>query len=180
MTGLQTFIGNYILKSKLRENRNVLRLLPINRVKSICVLVDLQGLVSHKELMEAEQTLKQYIPHVDIISYYNGKELPRDFTGMKYFFLDNRDITLIQIPKEKQISDFLEKKYDVVMLFNPGQKFPLNYLSAVLNSKLKIGMNSSFNNHGVDFQLLIKDERLNHFIDVTLNYLKQINQNQDL
>ncbi|MCF8232221.1 MAG: hypothetical protein K9J27_08535 [Bacteroidales bacterium] len=180
MTVLQTFIGNYILKNKRRESDNALRLLPIDRIKSICLLVDLKGLKNHRELIEAEQKLKQYIPNIDIIAYHNGKDLPQDFTGMKYFFLDNRDISLVHIPKAKKISEFLEKTYDVVMLFNPGQEFPLNYLSAVFNSKLKIGLNSSINAHCIDFQLLMKNEQLSHFIDVALNYLKQINQNQVL
>lgn len=180
MLGIQAFIGDYVLKSKSRATKKKAELLNIYQAERICVLVDLLSTKSHKELVHTEELLKQYVKEVDIITYSNSKMLPEEFTGSKYYFLDKRDLNIFRIPKQASITEFLKKKYDILLLFNPGHHLPLYYLSASINSRLKIGEQNHLKSQVIEFELNLKKQQLFHFIETVVSYLKKINQNNSL
>lgn len=180
MLGIHAFIGDYILKNKSQKVKRKAELLNIYQVESICVLVDLLSIKGHEELVQTEKFLKQYVPAVDIITYSNSKVLPEKFTGSKYYFLDNRDLNMFRIPKQDSIAEFLKKKYDVLLLYNPGRHLPLYYLSASINSRLKIGEKDHLKSQVIEFEMNIKKQQLFHFIETVVSYLEKINQNNGL
>lgn len=177
MLGIQEFIGDYILKNKSQTAKRKAELLNIYQTKRICVLVDLLSIKGHEELVQTEKLLKKYVKEVDIITYSNSKMLPEQFTGSKYYFLDNRDLNIFRLPKQASITEFLKKKYDVLLLFNPGRHLPLYYLSASINSRLKIGEQNHLKSQVIEFELTLKKQQLFHFIETTVSYLEKINQN---
>ncbi len=177
MADIQTFIGYYVLKNKVRATKRQAKILNIKEVGSICVLVDLTGIDSHEELSRAEEMLSGCVDDVDIVIFTKSKEMSEDLIGRRFYVLNRRDLNFLNIPKKEGISQLAGKQYDVMLLFNPGEYFPLNYLAVTLQSKLKISMNDQLKLPFIEFNLHINEQRLNHFIQVALDYLNQINKN---
>lgn len=155
-------------------------LLNIKQVRSICVLVDLSFIEGHRELVQTLEKLLGSVDNVDIIVYSDTKTLPENFTGTRFNFLINKDLNLFRIPRKDVIAEWRDNSYDVLLVFNPGGQFPLYYLAAELDARLKIGMNELTNPNLIEFNIDVEKQSLDHFTDVAISYLNQINQNQSL
>lgn len=113
---------------------------------------------------------------VDLVCYFDNHELPLEFTGGAYHYLDKRDMNVLQIPKTGSIKNLLDNSYDLMLLYNPGGHFALYYLSAILASKFRIGDNDHGKRSVIEFRLVVQKQQLQHFIQVAINYLKHINK----
>ena len=180
MTGIQTLIGNYVLKWKIQAKKRSAELMNIKQVGNICLLVDHSFIENHRELDQAREKLSDFVENVDIIIYSNNKSLPQEYTGSRYNFLINKDLNFFKIPKKEVTGEWRGLGYDVLLVFNPGSQFPLHYLTAELKARLKIGMNELTNPNLIEFNINVKKQSLNHFIDVAISYLNQINKKQRL
>lgn len=176
MAGIQRFIEGYLLKKHIRETERSAHLLNIEQVDNICLLVDLEGVDGPEELRTAHEALLQGGKKVDLVCYFDNHELPLEFTGGAYHYLDKRDMNVLQIPKTGSIKNLLDNSYDLMLLYNPGGHFALYYLSAILDSKLRIGDNDHGKRSVIEFRLVVQKQQLQHFIQVAINYLKHINK----
>ncbi|MGA1978029.1 MAG: hypothetical protein ABSG89_09275 [Bacteroidales bacterium] len=171
-------IGNSILKKKLAKNSRKVSFSNLSNVRSIGVVWDASKTHDFSCLSRFFQKMHDRNIDVKILGYYKGKELPDQYTAIRYLTcIRNNDIDLFYIPDSADTESFIKTRFDVLIDINFDKLLPLKYISSLSRSGFKVGLfDSEPTEQNFDLMLeLKKPVMLDNYLDEIIHYLELIN-----
>ena len=163
-------IGGIILRGKAVKSKRRMVYENFNLVKSIGIVWNVSNKEEFEALAKFHQTMKERNIEVQIIGYYDGKNLPDRYTAIRYLScIRKHEVNTFYIPISDDAQAFINKKFDVLIDVNFDKFFTLRYITVISNALLKVGLSES-ENHTSPFDLIMEIKKP---VPVD-NYLKQV------
>lgn len=114
---------------------------------------------------------------VDILCYYPGKVLPDKYTALRYLNCFKRaDLNFFYFPRAREVIEFINTPYEILIDINFKKHFPLYYVSAMSAAEFKIGAGGKINNDTLDMMIeLSKNDGIDFYLEQVKYYLEMIN-----
>ena len=173
-------IGNSILSKKItRVNRKVFYS-HINLIKTIGIVWDSSKTEDFSSLSRFYQKMNERHIDVKIIGYYPGKELPDQYTALRYLSCIRKEETnMFYIPVSTEADVFINTRFDVLIDINFGKLFPLSYITSLSLAGFKVGLFGSESDASI-FDLMMeikKPVQVENYLTQVIHYLEMINAN---
>ena len=171
-------IGNSILSKRIRKISRKVYYSNISEVKSIGIVWDASQTQDFPHLSKFYHKMLERTIDVKIIGYYPGKELPDQYTALRYLScIRKREINFFNIPVSTETDYFIKNRFDVLIDINFENKFPLYYISSLSVSSFKVGLFDSASGTSI-FDLMIelkKPVKVDNYLNEVIRYLEMIN-----
>ena len=171
-------IGDVILRNKIAGKKRKAHYSNINKVKNIGIVWDASKIDDFACLSRFYQKMHENKTDVKILGYFDGKNLPNQFTAIRYLsIVKKEELNLFYHPVSADTHTFVNNRFDVLIDINFKKLLPLQYISSLSNAGFKVGL---FDSETIDtpFDLMmdLKDpvnveDYLNHIV----HYLEMIN-----
>ncbi|OFY65127.1 MAG: hypothetical protein A2V64_04425 [Bacteroidetes bacterium RBG_13_43_22] len=171
-------MGNSILSKKLGKVRRKVFYTNINRIKTIGIVWDASNPEDFNSLSKFHQKMNERGVNVTILGYYPGKELPNQYTALRYFTcLKNREISFFYVPVSNETEKFINTMFDILIDINFEKVFPVYYISSLSKASFKVGLfDKEANNSTFDLMMeLKKPVRVEDYLTNVIHYLEMIN-----
>jgi len=171
-------IGKAILNKKVaRANRRVFYS-NISQVKTIGIVWDASKTQDFSCLSRFYQKMHERNIEVKILGYFPGKELPDQYTAIRYLTCIRRmELNIFYQPVSMDTNNFIGHRYEVLIDINFNNLFPLQYISSLSNAGFKVGLlKSEVKNSPFDLMMEItRPIDLENYLDQIIIYLEMIN-----
>ncbi|MCX6301626.1 MAG: hypothetical protein NTW82_05545 [Bacteroidia bacterium] len=170
--------GNSILSKKLGKVRRKVFYSNISRIKSIGIIWDASKPEDFINLSRFHQQMNERGINVNILGYYPGKELPNQYTALRYLTcFRKQEINLFYVPVSSETERFINTMFDVLIDVNFEKSFPLCYISSLSKASFKVGLFDKEADSST-FDLMIelkKPVRIEEYLSNVVHYLEMIN-----
>ena len=134
-------IGNSILRKKLEKTSRKVCYSNIDSVKKIGIVWDASDAGEFSVLSRFCQKMNERNIEVKILGYYPGKNLPDQYTAIRYFSCMKREeINFFHLPLSAESESFIKNKFDILLDINFKGLLPLKYVSSLSVAALKVGL----------------------------------------
>jgi hypothetical protein len=171
-------IGDVILRNKIAGKKRKAHYSNINQVKNIGIVWDASKIDDFVCLSRFYQKMQENKTNVKILGYFDGKNLPNQFTAIRYLsIVKKEELNLFYHPVSADTHTFVNNRFDVLIDINFKKLLPLQYISSLSNAGFKVGL---FDSETIDtpFDLMMDlkgpvnvEDYLNHIV----HYLEMIN-----
>lgn len=175
---LRVNIGTAKLNKKLAGIKRNKSFTNFKSVKEIGVVWDASFTEDFGKLSDFVRIMQSRNIHVEILGYFPGKELPDNYTAIRYLKCFKRhDINVFFTPVSDEVMEFISKPYDILIDINFRKRFPLSYVSSLSMAKFKIGLlDTKGNKSPFDLMMEINNNTdLDNYISQVVYYLEMIN-----
>jgi hypothetical protein len=170
--------GNSILSKKLGKVRRKSFYSNISRIKSIGIVWDASKPEDFINLSRFHQQMNERGINVNILGYYPGKELPNQYTALRYLTcFRKQEINLFYVPVSSETERFINTIFDILIDVNFEKSFPLYYISSLSKASFKVGLFDKEADSST-FDLMIelkKPVRIEEYLSNVVHYLEMIN-----
>ena len=171
-------IGAVILRKKAVKSKRRMTYNNFNLINSIGIVWDASNEEEFQTLAKFHQQMQERNIDVQIIGYYDGKNLPDKYTAIRYLScIRKNEVNLFGIPKSNDMQVFIYKKFDVLIDINFEKLFTLNYITILSNALFKVGLSES-ENHSAPFDLMIEIKKpvsVDNYLKQVVQYLEMMN-----
>jgi len=165
-------IGKKLLGKKLARTKRSVFYSNISLVKKIGIVWDASSPENFAALSRFHLKMNERNIEVKIIGYFPGKELPSQYTAIRYLTcLRKQEINIFYQPVSPESETFINTRFDILIDINFKKIFPLQYITALSISGLKTGL---FDNESTEYPFDLMME-MKKPVDID-NYLSQIVQ----
>jgi len=171
-------IGSSIFsKSIVKANRKV-SYPGMSQIKKIGVIWDASRTVEFSSLSKFHQRMQERDIDVKIFGYYQGKELPDQYTAIRFLTcMRRKDLNFFYIPASTEADVFMGTKFDILIDVNFDRLFPLQYITRLSAASFKVGLfNSETDSSTFDLMMEIrKPVKVDDYLTQVIHYLEMIN-----
>jgi len=171
-------IGAVILRKKAAKSKRRMVYQNFKVINSIGIVWDASNEQEFKTLAKFHQQMQERNIDVQIIGYYDGKNLPDKYTAIRYLScIRKNEVNLFGIPKSDDIQAFIYKKFDVLIDINFDNLFTLRYITVLSNALFKVGL-SEPENHSAPFDLMMEIKKpvsVDNYLKQVVQYLEMMN-----
>lgn len=148
----------------------------ITHAKSIGIIYEATDEREFKIVRDFVSKLKETTPEVASIGYVDKKDLDGfHIQPIEFGFFCKKDLNWYGKPKHYAVSDFTDKKFDILIDLQLAEIIPLRFILAQSNAKFKVGRKPVRLEEFYDLMLEVKPYvALKYFIEQTVHYLKII------
>lgn len=175
---LRVKAGQSMLAGKIAKTKRKPFYINFSCIKSIGLVWDASRIDEFSLLSKFHQRMSEENIEVKIFGYFPGKELPGQYTAIRYLTcLKRPDLDFFYRPKTSEAHAFTERRFDVLIDINFRKLFPLYYITALSMAGLKAGLADSMPESS-PLDLMIswkKPVTLENFLDQVFAYLNMIN-----
>jgi uncharacterized protein YueI len=171
-------IGNSILKKKVTDTKRKVHFSSFSLVKKIGIVWDASNTYEFPSLSRFYQKMHERSVDVQIIGYFPGKNLPDQYTAIRYLTcIRRKELNLIYQPVSKEAESFVSNSYDLLIDINFKKQFPLFYISSLSKSLFKVGIyEDDAVNSPFDLMIEIKNPvDVEDYLVQVIKYLEMIN-----
>lgn len=175
-------IGKNLLASKMARIKRKISYSSFSNVKNIGIVWDASKQDDFSVLSRFCQKMHEKNIEVKILGYFPGKELPDQYTAVRYLTcIKRKEISFFYIPDSDDTNSFINYRFDILIDINFRNIFPLQYVSSLSNASFKVGL---FNENNADhtFDLMMEMKNIvnpdNYLLQV-IQYLEMINSVTD-
>jgi hypothetical protein len=178
LKGIRTKIGAEILSKKASRVKRKVFYANFNLIKTIGVVWDASNTADFACLTKFYQKMHEKNIDVKILGYYPGKELPDQYTAIRYLTCYRRkDLNFFYHPTSSETDFFIRNQYDILIDLNFMKIFPLHYVTALSNAYFKVGL---FESETVDspYDLMMEIKNpidIESYLVHVVHYLEMIN-----
>ncbi|MBI5010432.1 MAG: hypothetical protein HZB98_12465 [Bacteroidia bacterium] len=169
-------IGNAILRKRVTRTIRKLEYRNFTDVRSIGVVWNACRHEDFQALARFHQKMNERNIEVKVIGYYSGKNLPDQYTAIRYLTCIRKSETnLFYIPESTEIQEFTNRKFDILIDINFEKIFSLLYVTKLSKASLKVGIFEPEANTPFDMMLEIKyPVQLDEYLKQVIQYLEMI------
>jgi hypothetical protein len=171
-------IGKNILTKKISRTKRKVHYSNINHVKSIGIVWDASKPEDFASLSRFHQKMLERNIEVKILGYFPGKNLPDQYTAIRYLtFIRRKEISFFYQPVSSDSNSFINNRFDVLIDINFRNTFPLQFISALSAASFKVGLFDSETSNGpFDLMMEIKNPvGIDNYLNQVIQYLEMIN-----
>ncbi len=176
-------IGNSILVKKSLKTSRKISYTDIDNIKKIGIVWDATKTGDFTSLSKFHQKMQERNVDVKVIGYYPGKELPDQYTAIRFLTCIRRnELSFIYLPASTEADVFINSKFDVLIDINFDKVFPLQYISTLSSARFKVGLfNSEADSSTFDLMMEIKKPvQVENYLTQVIHYLEMINSGTTL
>lgn len=170
-------IGNLILSKRIANIRRKVFYSNIGQIKKIGVVWDASKTQDFSSLSKFYQRMHERNIDVIVLGYYPGKELPNQYTAIRYLScIRRKEVNLFYVPVSTETDVFINTKFDVLIDINFEKLFPLFYITSMSSASFKVGLFDSQSGEST-FDLMIelkKPVRIENYLEQVIHYLEMI------
>jgi hypothetical protein len=174
-------IGNSILSKKIAKIRRKVFYSNISNIRTIGIVWDASKIQDFSSLSKFYQKMHERNIDVKILGYYSGKELPDQYTAIRYLSCIRRnEINFFYLPFSTESDVFINTIFDVLIDINFDRVFPLHFITSLSSSHFKVGLfNSEKETSTFDLMMeLKKPVQVENYLIQVIHYLEMIKSGQ--
>jgi hypothetical protein len=176
---LRVKIGQYYFKKEKSKTGCHRQMTNLHDAQRIGILYTLDDVPDYDRVSEFVSRLQSDHKEVKALGFVKNKNLVQRFLPkLSYDFFSRRDLTWFYKPIHKQVRDFIEKEFDLLIDLSLHDNFPLKYIAGLSNALLRVG---TFSEENSDYYDLMIDAKASMTTDEYLgqiqHYLTIINPN---
>jgi hypothetical protein len=175
---LRVRAGRSMLKGKLSRIVRKPYYVSFYNIKTIGIVWDASKPEDLKILNHFYQKMSELGKKVNIIGYFPGKILPDQFVANRILTcLKKNEVDFFFRPYNAEVNTFIKQKFDVLIDINFSGQFTLEYITALSQASLKVGL-SDPDPVSSPFDLMISLKRpinTETYLGQVLHYLEMIN-----
>jgi hypothetical protein len=168
-------IGQVTFAKKMAKTKRKVFYSDFSQIRNIGIVWDASNTADFSSLSKFCQKMHEKNIEVKILGYFPGKELPNQYTAIRYLTcLRKNELSFFYIPESSEANSFINNRFDVLIDINFNKIFTLNYLTFLSMAAFKVGLFESERND-TPFDLMMEIKR-----PVSAdNYLEMINSGSD-
>jgi hypothetical protein len=170
--------GNLILSKKIARTRRKAHYSNIDKVKTIGIVWDASKTEDFNSLSRFYQKMHDRHIDVKIIGYYPGKELPDQYTALRFLScIRKKEINFFYLPVSAESDFFINNRFDILIDINFDKIFPLRYITSLSSASFKVGL-SDGHPEASTCELMMelkKPVQVETYLNEIIRYLEMIN-----
>jgi hypothetical protein len=181
--GVRMSSGSSILGKKISRMRRKISYTNISSIQKIGIVWDATRAGDFVSLSRFYQKMQDRNVDVKIIGYYPGKELPDQYTAIRFLSIIRRnELNFFYLPVSTEADVFIKSRFDVLIDINFSREFTLHYITALSVASFKVGLfNSEADSAIFDLMMEIKKPvQVESYLDQVIHYLEMINSGTTL
>jgi hypothetical protein len=152
---LRIKIGRYYYKKEQSHSSRQCRMTNLKEAKRIGILYTLNDVPDYERVSDFVAKLQGEHKEVKALGFVKNKNLVQRFLPkLSYDFFSSRDLTWFYKPVHRQVKDFIEKEFDLLIDVSLQDSFPLKYISGLSNAMCRVG---KFSEQNLDYYDLMFD-----------------------
>jgi hypothetical protein len=170
--------GMAILSNKLSKIKRKVSYSNIGQVKNIGIAWDASKTEDFAGLSRFYQKMHERNIEVRILGYFPGKELPDQYTAIRYLTcIRKKEINIFYHPVSSEVNSFINTRFDILIDINFRKLLPLKYISTLSNAAFKVGLYESETEElPYDLMMEIKNPvGVDNYLGQIIQYLEMIN-----
>lgn len=175
-------IGRVIFAKKMAKTKRKVFYSDFSQIRNIGIVWDASNTADFSSLSKFCQKMHEKNIEVKILGYFPGKELPNQYTAIRYLTcLRKNELSFFYIPESSEANSFINNRFDVLIDINFNKIFTLNYLTSLSVAAFKVGLFESERND-TPFDLILEIKRpvsADNYLDQVLHYLEMIKSGSD-
>ncbi|MCU0472430.1 MAG: hypothetical protein MUC93_03545 [Bacteroidales bacterium] len=171
-------IGYSILSKKSVRVKRKVFYSNISLVKTIGIVWDSAKTEDFSSLSRFYQKMHDRNIDVKIIGYYPGKELPDQYTALRYLScIRKKETNMFYIPVSTETDVFIKTRFDILIDINFGKLFTLWYITSLSSASFKVGLfDPESDSSNFDLMMEIKKPvQVENYLTQVIHYLEMIN-----
>lgn len=171
-------IGNSIFTKSLIKAKRKSSYPGMSQIKKIGIIWDASKTGDFSSLSKFHQRMEERNIDVKIFGYYPGKELPDQYTAIRFLTcMRRKDLNFFYIPASTESDVFMGTKFDILIDVNFDRLFPLQYITRLSSASFKVGLfNSETDSSTFDLMMEIrKPVKVDEYLTQVIHYLEMIN-----
>ena len=180
---LRIKIGQYYFKRDHSHAERHCQMTNLKDAKRIGILYTLDDVPDYERVSEFVSLLQGDHKEVKALGFVKNRNLVQRFLPkLSYDFFSKRDLTWFYKPIHKQVKDFIEKEFDLLIDLSLQDNFPLKYISGLSNALCRVGKFSDKNTEYYDLMIDLKPSmtseeylgQVQHYLTVIKTHAKRI------
>lgn len=176
LSGVLLKLGKFKLEKEKKKLKRNVKAFSIEKASSIGVIYDATNRNEYESVKKFIQYLKEERKEVLAMGFINTKdssELVKPH--LNYQFFDKNGLSKTLVPKDEEVQKFMKRPFSVLIDLNRDNCFPIEYISALSQSKFKVGAKGGYRDNVCDLVIDIsKNNSLDFLIIQIKHYLKMI------
>jgi hypothetical protein len=134
-------IGKALLAKKVARTRRGVSYSNFSNVRRIGIVWDASKPAEFNNLSRFHQKMHELKIEVMILGFYPGKNLPDQYTAIRYFSCIKKDeINNFFQPDSSETTSFINTPFDILIDINFDNHFPLQYVTSLSKARFKVGL----------------------------------------
>lgn len=180
---LRVKIGQYYYKKEQARMSRTCQMTNLKDAKRIGILYTLEDVPDYERVSEFVSQLQGEHKEVKALGFVKNKSLVERFLPkLSYDFFSTRDLTWFYKPIHRQVKDFIDKEFDLLIDLSLHDTFPLKYISGLSNALCRVGKFSDINSEYYDLMIDLKPSmtseeylgQVQHYLTVINTHAKRI------
>lgn len=173
---VQKKIGRYLISLSVKKRKEK-KIFNFHSAKNMGIVFVNDDEWNMKILKDFIQTAKKNDIQISAIGWINEKEISSKFEEDEIItFLTKKDLNFWGLPNSEKISNFIARKYDILVDFSLYPNIITSFISAKTNAKMKIAKDMDETKSIFDFLLKLDGNiKQNEFTEQVTYYLNTIN-----
>lgn len=171
-------IGQSILSKKITRMKRKVFYSNSSLIKTIGIVWDSSRTEDFSSLSRFYQKMHNRSIDVKVIGYYPGKELPDQYTALRYLScIRKKEINMFFIPVSTETDVFINTQFDILIDINFAKLLPLRYITSLSKASFKVGLFESESGSSV-FDLMMEMKtpvQVENYLNEVIHYLDMIN-----
>lgn len=146
-------------------------------VKSIGIVWNASKNNEFQSLARFHQRMSERNIDVRIIGYYDGKNLPDQYTAIRYLTcIRKTELNFFYIPESAVIKSFTDNKFDILIDINFEKLFSLVYMTDLSMASFKVGLYEG-GDETPRYELMMEMEKpvnVDNYLSQVIHYLEMI------
>ena len=164
-----------LYKKKIRQctaKNKKRKAINLDMARNIGILFDASDDSDVRVVLNYSKDLKRAGKKVSLMAFKGVKVL----SGMEQFpCICTKDLSLNLTPKNKDVLQFINQKFDLLISLHTQECLPLEYISTASSALFRIGYYQENKTDAYDFMVYGKSKSLRAFILQMESYMKKIN-----
>jgi len=172
-------IGQYYFRKENTKVERQCHMTNLRDAKRIGILYTLDDVPDYERVSQFVSQLQGEHKEVKTLGFVKNKNLVQRFLPkLSYDFFSRRDLTWFYKPIHKQVRDFIEKEFDLLIDLSLQDNFPLKYIAGLSNALCRVGKFSEENTDYYDLMFDMKPSTTSEdYLGQIQHYLTIINKN---
>ena len=134
-------IGKLILSKNVARTKRNVYYSNFKNVKTIGIVWDASRPLEFASLSRFHQRMQDIKIDVAIFGYYPGKNLPDQYTAIRYLRCIRKDeVNSFYHPDSSETNSFISNHFDILIDINFDKMVPLCYVTSLSRARFKVGL----------------------------------------
>ena len=170
-------MGTMILSKKAARTKRKVFYSGFTNIMNIGIVWDASRPVEFVSLSRFHQKMLENKIDVKIFGYFPGKNLPDQYTAIRYLTCVRKDeLNSFYYPYSTESNAFINNPFDILIDINFDKQFPLNYVTTLSKARFKVGLSDNESSESL-FDLMLEIKKpvdIDSYLTQVIHYLEMI------